>query len=99
MSFGTFPAVGLKAAREKRHEAEKLRDQGQDPVIRSNVEAVRTEPDRYAAKRASHHPRGTIGRRENAQGDCRGALNARGIATARGGQWCAQSVTNILQRG
>jgi hypothetical protein len=24
MSFGTFPAVGLKAAREKRHEAEKL---------------------------------------------------------------------------
>lgn len=25
MSFGIFPAVGLKAAREKRHEAEKLR--------------------------------------------------------------------------
>ena len=25
MSFGTFPTVGLKAAREKRHEAKKLR--------------------------------------------------------------------------
>ena len=32
MSFGTFPGVGLKAAREKRHDAEKLLDQGQDPV-------------------------------------------------------------------
>jgi hypothetical protein len=27
MSFGTFPGVGLKAAREKRHNAEKLPDQ------------------------------------------------------------------------
>jgi hypothetical protein len=26
------------------------------------------------------------------------ALNARGIATARGGQWHAQSVANILER-
>jgi hypothetical protein len=32
MSFGTFPGVGLKAAREKRYDAEKLLDQGQDPV-------------------------------------------------------------------
>src|SRR3954452_14597051 len=32
MSFGTFPGVGLKAARDKRHDAEKLLDQGQDPV-------------------------------------------------------------------
>ena len=32
MSFGIFPGVGLKAAREKRHDAEKLLDQGQDPV-------------------------------------------------------------------
>jgi integrase len=32
MSFGTIPAVGLKAAREKRHDAEKLLDQGQDPA-------------------------------------------------------------------
>jgi hypothetical protein len=26
------------------------------------------------------------------------ALNARGIATARGGQWYAQSVANVLER-
>jgi hypothetical protein len=26
------------------------------------------------------------------------ALNARGIATARGGQWYAQSVANVLAR-
>jgi hypothetical protein len=32
MSFGTFPGVGLKTAREKRHDAEKLLDQGQDPA-------------------------------------------------------------------
>lgn len=32
MSFGTIPAVGLKVAREKRHDAEKLLDQGQDPA-------------------------------------------------------------------
>src|SRR5215475_8271517 len=32
MSFGTFPSVGLKGARDKRHDAEKLLDQGQDPV-------------------------------------------------------------------
>jgi len=33
MSFGTFPGVGLKAARDKRHDAEKLLDQGQDPAV------------------------------------------------------------------
>ena len=32
MSFGIFPGVGLRAAREKRHDAEKLLDQGQDPA-------------------------------------------------------------------
>ena len=32
MSLGTFPTVGLKAAREKRHDAEKLLDQALDPV-------------------------------------------------------------------
>jgi hypothetical protein len=32
MSLGTFPRVGLKAARSKRYDAEKLLDQGQDPV-------------------------------------------------------------------
>jgi integrase len=32
MSFGIFPGVGLKTAREKRHDAEKLLDQRQDPA-------------------------------------------------------------------
>jgi Arm DNA-binding domain len=32
MSLGTFPGVGLKAARAKRYDAEKLLDHGQDPV-------------------------------------------------------------------
>ncbi len=31
MSFGTFPGVGLRAARDKRHAAEKLLDQGGTP--------------------------------------------------------------------
>ena len=31
MSFGTFPGVGLKAARDKRHDAEKLLNEGRDP--------------------------------------------------------------------
>jgi hypothetical protein len=48
MSFGTFPGVGLKAAREKRHNAEKLLDQGQDPV------AVR-EAKRQEVKSSSTH--------------------------------------------
>lgn len=33
MSLGTFPGIGLKTAREKRHDAEKLLDQRQDPVV------------------------------------------------------------------
>ena len=33
MSFGVFPAVPLKMAREKRHDAEKLLDQRQDPAV------------------------------------------------------------------
>jgi len=32
ISFGTFPGVGLRVARDKRHAAEKLLDQGQDPA-------------------------------------------------------------------
>jgi DNA invertase Pin-like site-specific DNA recombinase len=61
------------------------------------VDAVKAEADRYAAnllpiireaQKAGAH---TL--REIAE-----ALNARGIATARGGQWYAQSVANILGR-
>lgn len=33
MSFGIFPAVPLKMARGKRHDAEKLLDQRQDPAV------------------------------------------------------------------
>jgi integrase len=33
MSFGVFPAVTLKLARAKRHDAETLLDQGQDPAV------------------------------------------------------------------
>ena len=67
-------------------------------VARKNaVEAVKTEADRYAAnvlpiiREAQKAGARTL--REIAE-----ALNARGIATARGGQWYAQSVANILER-
>jgi DNA invertase Pin-like site-specific DNA recombinase len=61
------------------------------------VEAVKAEADRYAAnvipiiREAQRAGARTL--REIAE-----ALNARGIATARGGQWYAQSVANILER-
>ena len=58
---------------------------------------LKTEADRYAANvlpiiREAQKP-GARTLREVAD-----ALNARGIATARGGQWHAQSVANILER-
>jgi len=58
---------------------------------------VKAEADRYAAnvlpiiREAQKAGARTL--REIAE-----ALNARGIATARGGQWYAQSVANILER-
>ena len=61
------------------------------------VEAVKAEADRYAAnvlpiiREAQKAGARTL--REIAE-----ALNARGITTARGGQWYAQSVANILRR-
>jgi len=64
---------------------------------RSAVEAVKTEADRYAAnvlpiiREAQKAGASTL--RQIAD-----ALNARGIPTARGGQWYAQSVANILER-
>jgi DNA invertase Pin-like site-specific DNA recombinase len=67
-------------------------------VARKNaVEAVQAEADRYAAnvlpiiKEAQKAGATTL--RQIAE-----ALNARGIPTARGGQWYAQSVANILKR-
>ena len=64
---------------------------------KSALDTVRTEADRYAAnvlpiiREAQKAGARTL--REIAD-----ALNARGIATARGGQWYAQTVANILQR-
>jgi DNA invertase Pin-like site-specific DNA recombinase len=61
------------------------------------VDTVKAEADRFAAnvlpiiREAQKAGARTL--REIAQ-----ALNARGIATARGGQWYAQSVANILGR-
>jgi DNA invertase Pin-like site-specific DNA recombinase len=64
---------------------------------RSAVEAVSAEADRFAAnvlpiiKEAQKAGATTL--REIAA-----VLNARGVATARGGQWHAKSVSNILER-
>jgi DNA invertase Pin-like site-specific DNA recombinase len=61
------------------------------------VEAVKAEADRYAAnvlpiiREAQKAGASTL--RQIAE-----ALNGRGIPTARGGQWYAQSVANILER-
>lgn len=61
------------------------------------VEAVKAEAERYAAnvlpiiREAQKAGASTL--RQLAD-----ALNARGIPTARGGQWYAQSVANILER-
>ncbi len=64
---------------------------------RGAVEAVKAEADRYAANvlpliRAAQKA-GANTLRQIAD-----ALNARGIPTARGGQWYAQSIANILER-
>ena len=61
------------------------------------VEAVKAEADRYAAnvlpiiREAQKAGASTL--RQIAE-----ALNARGIPTARGGRWYAQSIANILER-
>lgn len=79
-------ARGLTLGTPKLHTARK-----------SAVDAVRAGADRYAAnvlpiiREAQKVGARTL--REIAE-----ALNARGIATARGGQWYAQSVANILAR-
>jgi DNA invertase Pin-like site-specific DNA recombinase len=64
---------------------------------KSAVEAVKTEAERYAAnvlpiiREAQKAGASTL--RQIAD-----ALNARGIPTARGGHWYAQSIANILER-
>jgi DNA invertase Pin-like site-specific DNA recombinase len=64
---------------------------------RSAMEAVTAEADRFAANvlpiiREAQKAGATTLR------EIAAALNARGVATARGGQWHAKSVSNILQR-
>jgi DNA invertase Pin-like site-specific DNA recombinase len=64
---------------------------------KSAVQAVTAEADRYAAnvlpiiREAQKAGASTLR-------DIATALNARGVATARGGQWHAKSVSNILER-
>ena len=64
---------------------------------RSALEAVKAEADLYAGnvlpiiREAQRAGARTL--REIAE-----ALNARGIPTARGGQWYAQSIANVLAR-
>lgn len=64
---------------------------------RGAVEAVTAEADRFAAYVLpiirEAQKAGATSVREIAA-----ALNARGVATARGGQWHAKSVSNILER-
>jgi DNA invertase Pin-like site-specific DNA recombinase len=67
-------------------------------VARSSaVEAVKAEADRYAANILpiirEAQKAGATTLRQIAE-----ALNARGVATARGGRWHARSVSNILER-
>ena len=64
---------------------------------RTAVEAVSAGADRFAANvlpiiREAQKAGATSLR------DIAAALNARGVATARGGQWHAKSVSNILER-
>ncbi|MHC2821619.1 DNA invertase Pin-like site-specific DNA recombinase [Bradyrhizobium huanghuaihaiense] len=64
---------------------------------KSAVEAVATSANRFAANvlpiiREAQKAGATSLR------DIAAALNARGVATARGGQWHAKSVSNILER-
>lgn len=64
---------------------------------RSALEAVSAEAERFAANvlpiiREAQKAGATTLR------EIAAALNARGVATARGGQWHAKSVSNILQR-
>ncbi|RXG97219.1 recombinase family protein [Bradyrhizobium vignae] len=65
---------------------------------KSAVEAVKAEADRHAAnvlpiiREAQKAGASTL--RQIAE-----ALNARGVPTARGGSWYAQSVANVLERG
>src|SRR5258708_37280241 len=50
MSFGIFPAVTLKMAREKRHGAEKLLDQRQDPAVKREAKPQEEDKTRHTLR-------------------------------------------------
>jgi hypothetical protein len=88
----TFVALGGAKARGVALGSPKLH------VARSGaVSAVKAEADRYAANVLpvirEAQKAGATTLRDSAK-----ALNARGVATARGGQWHAKSISNILER-
>ena len=66
-------------------------------VARKTAQQANTEVDRFAAnvlpiiREAQKAGAKTLS-------EIASALNARGVATARGGQWHAKSVSNILER-
>jgi hypothetical protein len=62
------------------------------------VDAVKAEAGRYAANMMIPIIREAQRAGARTLREIAGALNARGIATARGGQWYAQSVANGLAR-
>jgi hypothetical protein len=66
-------------------------------VRRSAVASIKAEADRHAANVLpiirEAQKAGATTLRQIAE-----ALNARGVATARGGQWYATSVSNVLNR-
>jgi DNA invertase Pin-like site-specific DNA recombinase len=79
-------ARGAALGNPKLHEARK-----------KAVRAVKTEADRYAANVLPIIREAQKAGARTLRGIAE-VLNARGIATARGGLWCAQSVANILER-
>jgi hypothetical protein len=64
---------------------------------RSAVAAIKAEADRYAANVLPIIREAQRAGAETLR-DVADALNARGIATARGGKWYATSVKNLLER-
>jgi len=84
MSFGTFPGVGLKAARDKRHDAEKLLDQGQD---RSRC----ARPNDRKTKTQAH-----LSRRRGRMGDREARKENKAKATIKRERW--KSLSSIVSR-
>jgi hypothetical protein len=76
MSFGISSGLGLKAARDKHHDTEKLLDQGQEPV--AEREAKRQEVEKLK------HTFRTVGER---MGDHEARKGEQGQATIKRERW------------